>query len=433
MEKVIGKFKLQKEIGTGTTSNVYLALDEFTGEKVAIKVTRQNVFAETEHSETCRKMFVNEAAFAGCLHHPHIVAVLDAGIQEDNMYIVMEYVAGNNLKAFCLPDRLLPINDVVEIIFKCCTAMDYAFKKGVIHRDIKPANIILHHDNNIKITDFGSALLNETEITKISQLVGSPAYIAPEMICGEQASCQSDIYALGVTMYQLLTGRLPFDSKNTNALLQQILHEQPIPIEKIRKNIPADFIKIINKSICRDKIYRYQDWLSFADDISNALNNAPDTSNELRDTTRFKLLKKLIFFESFSDAELWELINFSKWLNYPSNSCLIKEGSEDTTHFFILMTGSAKVTKKGTLLGVIKEGEPIGEMSYITRTTRTASVYTLTASIILRFKVTELQRASKNLQIVFSNKLLEIVTIRLQKTSELVIDVQESCKLLSKR
>ncbi len=425
MHQVIGKFKIQKQIGIGTTSTVYLGLDELTGKKVAIKITRQDVFDETEHGETCRKMFINEAAFAGRLHHPNIVAVLDAGMQGHDLYTIMEYVEGNNLKHYCFADKLLPVEQVVHIIFNCCNAMNYAFKKGVIHRDIKPANIILQYNGNIKITDFGSALLGDIEMSQISQLVGSPAYIAPEVVFGKKATCQSDIYSLGVTMYQLLTGQLPFLSKKTSTLLHQILHDQPIPIESVRKEIPSAFVKIVNKAIHKDKKIRYLSWNAFARDIKKAIQHTTEYPPELHETEHFNLLKKLNFFSGFSDIELWELMHFSTWIDCPMGIRLVKEGSQGNA-VFVLISGSAKVTKKDRLLGTIMVGEPIGEMSYISKTTRTASVYTMDNSTLIKFTMQDLKRASKDLQIAISNALLRVLTLRLQKTSEFVLDLQQS-------
>ncbi len=425
MHKVIGKFKIHKVLGSGKTSTVYLGIDDFTNEKVAVKVTNSNVFDETNHGDTCQKMFINEASLAGRLSHPHIVSVQDAGMHESDLYIVMEYVKGVNLKNYCDENNLLPVNQIVDIIFKCCSALDYALSKGVIHRDIKPANIILAEEGDIKIMDFGSALLSDIDTVQLSHLVGSPAYMAPEIIKGEEATCQSDIYSLGITLFQLLTGHHPYPSKKIDELLRQKLNDKPLDIRYFRTDLPKKLEDIIKKATMRDKNERYSTWQAFGYDLANIQDIELGNVTNMRESTRFNLLRKMKLFVPFSDAELWELLHLSQWLECPPDIRLIKENVAGSS-FFISITGSAKVTKEGVLLGMVNAGEPIGEMSYITGAPRTATVHTMTDSIIVKFRVNDLKKASTNLQIAMSFALLKVVTIRLQKTSNLVIDLQSS-------
>ena len=182
MEK-IGKYQIIRKLGEGATSIVWLAHDPFSERDVAIKVVANSVFSEGERGKLARKLFVTEASLAGKLNHPHIVQIYDAAADADPSYIIMEYVPGGTLEAYCTPDRLLPLADVIEIIFKCSRALDFAYRLGVIHRDLKPANILRGGDTgtDVKISDFGAAISTSSDQTAISG-IGSPAYTSPQHV-----------------------------------------------------------------------------------------------------------------------------------------------------------------------------------------------------------------------------------------------------------
>ena len=209
MIKKIGKYEIIRELGKGATSCVYEALDPFVNRHVAIKVVFAEALGDKEHGKRYKKLFLTEASLAGKLSHPHIVSIYDAVADDEASYIVMEYVDGSTLEQYSRPEHLLPINKVIEIVFKCTKALDYAAKQGVIHRDIKPANIMLSGENDIKITDFGAAQTSATETTQITG-IGSPAYMSPEQVKEQPLTHQTDIFSLGVVLYQMLTGKLPF-------------------------------------------------------------------------------------------------------------------------------------------------------------------------------------------------------------------------------
>ena len=181
MIKKIGKYEIVRELGKGATSCVYEAIDPFVSRRVAIKVVLAEALGDKDHGNRYRKLFLTEASLAGKLSHPHIVSIYDAVADDEASYIVMEYVDGTTLEKYSRPDHLLPVNKVIEIIFKCTKALDFAARQGVIHRDIKPANIMLTGENDIKITDFGAAQTSATETTQITG-IGSPAYMSPEQV-----------------------------------------------------------------------------------------------------------------------------------------------------------------------------------------------------------------------------------------------------------
>ena len=177
----IGKYEIVRELGTGATSIVYLATDTFSKQQVAIKLFDLKSLRDGNTAKIYRKLLMTEASLAGKLSHPHIVKILDAVMNGDLNYMVMEYIEGSTLEQYAEVDSLLPISTIAEITYKCCKALEYAQYQGVIHRDIKPANILLQGETNIKISDFGSAAIQNQQTTQVSG-VGSPAYMSPEQV-----------------------------------------------------------------------------------------------------------------------------------------------------------------------------------------------------------------------------------------------------------
>jgi serine/threonine protein kinase len=226
----IGKYEVVRKLGEGATSTVYLGRDPFASREVAIKLVSREAFKDAPNGHVMHRLFLNEASLAGKLVHPHIAEIYDAVADEDNAYIVMEYVSGGTLQRFARPDNLLELGDVIEIVYKCARALDFASQIGVIHRDIKPANILITDDNDIKITDFGSAAMLLTERTIVDG-IGTPAYMSPEQHLNKPLNHQTDIYALGVVMFQLLTGRLPFQAGNIAGLAH---HRNFGPTSRVR-------------------------------------------------------------------------------------------------------------------------------------------------------------------------------------------------------
>src|SRR5919108_2451087 len=230
----VGKYDVQKLLGKGATGTVYLAKDTFTGKEVALKTIEPEVFRDPEFGTVYRSQFLNEASLAGKLRHPHIVSILDAVVGEDSGHIAMELVTGGDLAQHCKPGSLLPVSDVLQIGFKCCGALEYAAKEGIVHRDIKPANIMLAGGTEVKIADFGAAVLKKSQVVQTSAL-GSPYYMSPEQIEGSrQLTFHSDMYSLGVVLYELLTGKKPFLGANLEDLTSRILKFDPVPPSAVR-------------------------------------------------------------------------------------------------------------------------------------------------------------------------------------------------------
>ncbi|MCG8427111.1 MAG: serine/threonine-protein kinase, partial [Chromatiales bacterium] len=359
----IGKFQIKRLIGRGATASVYLAEDPFTNTEVAIKIAHQSTFNDPVNGSRFKKMFMNEASLAGKLRHPHIVKVYDAGSEHAMHYIVMEYVAGETLKSFCSPDTLLPVNDVIEIMFKCANALDYAHRHSLIHRDIKPANLLLTNITDVKISDFGAALMADSDLTQIVDAIGTPSYMSPEQVRGDTLNHQSDIYSLGVVMYLMLSGKLPFSAKNQYELVQKVSNKPPVPLQTVRPDLPPEIVAIVMRCLEKDLTLRYQSWVEFSTDLSRINERLELTTSALSDTHKFNTLKSLAFFQEFTDVELWEVLRISSWRNFRSQKKVIEEGKVGSS-LVILASGTARIIKNKKLLGIIDAGEVFGETAY---------------------------------------------------------------------
>ncbi len=418
MRETIGKFQILNVIDKGATATVYLGEDPFTGQHVAIKIAKQAVFSDPVHGDKFRKMFINEASLAGKLRHPHIVTVYDAGLEDDLHYIVMEYVAGYTLERYCSPDNLLPFDNVIEIVFKCSTALDYAARNGVIHRDIKPANLLISEGTDVKITDFGTALMQNSDLTQIHDAVGSPAYMSPEQIQGLDLDQQTDIYSLGVVMYRMLTGRLPFQAKNQSELIHHIISDTAPPLRTLRPDIPKPLIRIVEKCIEKKPRKRYKSWTDLGKDLVQANAQLKMPYENISDTEKFNTLKELDFFRNFSEVQLWEVVNISTWLKVMEEKVLLKEGNIGDS-IFVLAHGNARIMKGDVRLGEIETGHCFGEMSYIRgdNQPRTASIISNCDVTVIKIRAASLHEASDQLQSAFNRELLKILADRLEQTS----------------
>ena len=414
MTPKIGKYQILKELGKGATSAVYLGMDPFANRKVAIKVVQRDVLGDKEHGKRFRKLFLTEASLAGKLSHPHIAAIFDAVADEEGSYLVMEYVEGGTLEQHTKHDTLLPINKIVEIIFKCSTALDYAHRHGVIHRDIKPANMLLAKDTDIKISDFGAALTNAAETTQVTG-IGSPAYMSPEQVQEQQLTHQTDIFSLGVVMYQLLTGSLPFKATNNYSMVFQIINVDPPPPSIFRPEVPTPVDQIVKKMLHKRLEGRYQTWEELAQDLVRVFNNLQTPEQPVPDTEKFNTLRRLEFFRNFSDVDIWQALHISNWHRIAPDTTLIREG-ETGTSFFILASGEVKVTKSDRVLNVLKAGECFGEMAYLGRrqSKRTASVSSVSEINVIEIKADALNAATESCRHQFTAAFLELLVARLE-------------------
>ena len=416
----IGKYQIIKKLGEGATSTVYLGFDAFAKRQVAIKVILPEVLKDFGRGHAYHRMLVNEASLAGRLIYPHIVQIYDAVVDEKLSYIVMEYVPGGTLEPFCTPDRLLTIDRLVEIIFKCSRALDYAYRMGITHRDIKPANILLTESSDlnqacddIKISDFGAALTSGNDQTQVAG-VGSPAYMSPQQVCEAPLDHQTDIYSLGVVMYQLLCGRLPFQAGNNYSMMYQITHMEPSPPSSFRGDIPPSLDAIVARAMKKRVDLRYATWDEFSQDLALAFRNKQLSlkQQDFTDSEKFGTLRSLDFFSEFTDVEIWEVVRFSKWEVVSPDTVLMKDG-EPGDFFCFLCEGKVRVVKHNHVLDQLSAGECFGEMALIGNRVRGADVIAQSIAKIITVRGESLNRASEPCRMHFYRAFLEVLATRL--------------------
>jgi len=409
----VGKYDVQKLLGKGATGTVYLAKDTFTGKEVALKTIEPEVFRDPEFGTVYRSQFLQEASLAGKLRHPYIVSILDAVVAEDSGHIAMELVMGGDLSKHATPDTLLPIPDVLQIAFKCCGALEYAAKEGIVHRDIKPANIMIAEGTEVKIADFGAAVLKKSQVVQTAAL-GSPYYMSPEQIEGSKPlTFHSDMYSLGVVLYELLTGKRPFAGANLEDLIAKILKHEPLPPSELRSELPKSIDSVVLRAMKKDPAQRYATWPEFALELSKA-GELVLPPGSIPDSEKYVTLKNVQMLSTLADSELWELARAGRWRRVPKGKPVVQE-DEKGRSFFFLARGEAKVTKKKKLLNMVSGGECFGEMAYIGGgdQPRHATVEAMTELLLAEFDPAALEKMSLGAQLQLTRALVRNVTDRL--------------------
>lgn len=416
----IGKYEVIKELGKGATSTVYLARDPFADRQVAIKLLNLSDM-DADEATRFKSLFLTEASLAGKLEHPYIASILDAVVTDDLSYLVMEYVGGGTLERYCQVDNLLPTDKVIEVVFKCCRALSYACGNGIIHRDIKPENILIVDGTDIKITDFGAAIVKRDDADEAHHVpgVGSLAYMSPQQVEEKELNQQADIYSLGVMFYKMLTGSLPFSAPNDTGLVFQILNVDPPLPSTYRMDLPRLIDGIVMKSLAKNLEERYQNWDEFEHELTSASEKLPREVSSFPDTEKFSTLCKLEFFKEFGENELWEVLRLSNWAYYPDGTTIIREGDE-TSSFFIIISGEAEIRKNGRGIATVKAGECVGEMSGLRKEVRRRSASVVANGDIKLIEVYEraLGQASEVCQRNFDKVFLGILANRLAAARE---------------
>ena len=425
--KKLGKYELIRKLGAGATSTVYLGRDPFAQRSVAIKVATPDILHDPEKGKLYSSLFLNEASLIGKLSHPHIVQIFDAVVAENLCYIVMEYVSGGTLETYAEPSHLLPIERVVELIFKCTRALDYAYRLGITHRDIKPANILLVGTSDIKISDFGAAIINNAsnKRTQISG-IGSPAYMSPQQVQEQPLDHRTDIYSLGVVMYQLLTGALPFTANNQYSMVYQIVNGIAAVPSAQRRDLPPVLDQIVGRAMAKSLDARYPTWAAFAHDLAQAVRSGQlkTARTEFADSEKFATLRSLPFFSDFSDVEIWEAVRFADWKRVVPGTTIMSDG-EPGNFFCFVADGELAVRKNGIRLSTLTSGECFGEMAIISRHghRRSADVMADSTANIITVRGEALEQASDSCRMHFYQGFLDVLATRLALSNQRIAAV----------
>jgi eukaryotic-like serine/threonine-protein kinase len=271
----LGRYEPLEPIGKGATGYVYLARDPAINRVVALKVIDLTLDYEGDELESISESFLREASIAGGLNHPGIVTIFDVGRTEGLAYIAMEYLKGQHLSDYARPDRLLPVDTVLELVGRAATALDYAHAHNVVHRDIKPANIMYDSvSDSLKITDFGIAKLIDANRTRTGIVLGTPAFMSPEQLEGKNVNRHTDLFALGVSLYQLLTGCLPFRGASMTKLMFVIANEPHEAITAVRTDLPTWLNGVIDRALAKDPADRFQTGAEMAAALRHGLAKA---------------------------------------------------------------------------------------------------------------------------------------------------------------
>ena len=262
---MLGRYQVEKELGKGAMGVVYLGKDPKIGRQVAIKTMALAQEFEAEELAEVKERFFREAETAGRLSHPNIVTIYDTGEEHDLCYIAMELLKGGDLAPYVKAGNLLPADKIVSIIARSAEALGYAHRQGVVHRDIKPANMMYHLESDtLKLADFGIARLTDSSKTKTGMVLGTPSYMSPEQLAGKKVEGRSDLFSLAVSLYQLLSGQLPFQGESMAQLMFKIANEAPTDIRTVNPSVPEGLVAFLERALAKDPDQRFQTGEEFA-------------------------------------------------------------------------------------------------------------------------------------------------------------------------
>ncbi|MBS1139486.1 MAG: Cyclic nucleotide-binding:Protein kinase [Proteobacteria bacterium] len=420
--ETIGKYRVVRELGKGATATVYLCNDPDSERQVAVKVIRFGQDSAAM-SRRMRKLFQNEGMVSTRLNHPNIVRVYDAVVEDDFAYLAMEYIEGFSLEEHTRIDKLLPMHRVIGIIFKCCMALDAAYRQGIIHRDIKPANIMVAANDEAKIADFGLALNMNKDMDRDSTFimgVGSPAYMSPEQIKGYPLNQKTDLYSLGVLLFQLLTGRLPFRANNQATLIYRIINTDAPAVTALNPNLPEGLNAILRRALEKDLYSRYRNGAEFAKDLSAVRYQMLEEDETAQDTRHFEMLRRLDFFTEFENIEIWEVLRVAVWREVSPNVALIRQG-ERNRFFGVIISGSVEVSIDGKALCRLGPSEPVGEVAYLHPASdqRCSTAVTLEPTLFLEINAAALALSSEELLERMRNVLLSRMIGRMREVNRI--------------
>jgi tetratricopeptide (TPR) repeat protein len=268
MEK-IGKYKIIGELGKGAMGIVYKGVDPDINREVAIKLIRFDMVSEDSEKEDAARRFIREAQSAGNLEHPNIITIYEVGREDNQTFIVMQCVDGESLKqAISAGKRFSPV-EVVDLMTCLCDALELAHQNKIVHRDIKPGNILLDKQGRPYLVDFGVARMEMSTMTQSGTIVGTPSYMSPEQIQGIRVDARADIFSLGVIIYEMLTGKRPFEGDHITTIVYKIMNEEPTNIREMKSDLPEGFEQVIKKALEKDANKRYQSCKELAADLKN--------------------------------------------------------------------------------------------------------------------------------------------------------------------
>ncbi len=406
----IGKYEIGELIGSGSCGKVYKSFDPFVQRDVAIKVADKDKNKGDD--------FFEEAYAVGKLQHKHIVALYDAGEIDEMQYLVMELIDGGTLYEYgSYKDKVLSDQRIVDIIYKCCLALDYSHKNGVVHRDMKPTNIMLSKSGEVKIMDYSIALTNEDCLaTQQGFAVGSPNYMSPEQVKNKAIGPRSDLYSLAVVMYELLTKKQLFKSADVQKLFKKIIHVPAPRLSEMRPDLPQELDSFLAKALEKDQARRFQTGKEMAVSLGKVYDRLRLSGKNIARSESRNSLSNLNFFNGFSDAEIAEIMQVSRIVTFKKGDVIIPENDIDDS-FYIIIKGVVDVNKGDVNIETLSTGDCFGEIGFLLKRKRTATISASKNTIVLHVKPDFMDNMTVETQLRYYKAFSETIIYRLLVTT----------------
>ena len=369
--KKLGKYQVIEKLANGSMGVVYEGYDPVADRPVAIKVSLSEHIKDKQQARRFNELFIREAKTASLLRHPNVLEVFDCGVDQGKHYIVMELVKhARTVKDYISEKALLQPEEALNLIIQCAEGLKYAHVQGVIHRDIKPANILVTEDMQIKLADFSIAFVEQPdfEMTMPTGFVGSPRYMSPEQVQEDVITLQSDLYSLGVVMYELLTGKHPFEAESFSRLIYKVVNEDPPDPLEIKPDLPEKLAMYIQHALIKDPAKRFQSASEMIKYLKRVYPKTSATVNTKEADNKEQLIKNkvatdkgtdlgsLIFFENFDKDDLQLIAESCLLLEFKKGDQIVQQNERDEG-FYILVNGEISIERK--------VGESFGEVAFL--------------------------------------------------------------------
>ncbi len=403
--KRLGKYQIIERLAHGSMGTVYEAFDPIAEQSVAIKVSRSYQVKDKLQARQLNEMFIREAKTARLLNHSNIMRVFDYGNDQGKHFIVMELVKhARTIKEYISNENLLTPEQAVELLIQCASGLEYMHSMGVIHRDIKPANLLVTEDKKVKLADFSIAYVNKPgfEITMSTGFVGSPRYMSPEQIQEDVITYQTDLYSLGVVMYELLTGKHPFASESFSKLIFKVVNEAPASPLDFKPELSDELVKFIMRALRKDPKLRFHSASEMIKCLKH-IYSVKDTANVFTD--KESEVRALNFFDDFDDNEIKVISRGCIWLKFNQGAQIIQQ-DQLVQGFYVLMKGEFSTES-------INIGDSFGEVSFITREPYTTTITATTQTRVIKLTYELIENLSQPCQVKIYKALSAALTRKL--------------------
>lgn len=435
----LGRYRLLDSLGRGSMGVVYKALDTALDRVVAVKTISAGESFDALGERDAIEIFVREAKIAGRLAHPNITAIYDIGHDQGAPFFVMEYVKGVTLEEIIKARHPLPLLERLRVLASAGRTLAFAHQRGVIHRDIKPGNIMIVEGREPKIMDFGVAKLDTGPLMdqmENGRILGTPHYMSPEQIRGEPVDHKTDIYSLGVTAFELLTGRRPFEGASLRELFAAILRDPPPPLPSVDSSLPAELDRVLTHALAKRREQRYPSASQFADALDlylSRLEMAESPASGILGDEKLRVVRALrknyTFFSTFEDEEIVELFKLASREDHPDGEVIFSEGAPGNK-MYVIIDGQVKIVQKGAgggehEISVLREGELFGEMAVIDNSPRSATARAIGRVRLVAINEVALRVTRPELCVKLFKSLASILAEKVRRADRRIQEVME--------